>query len=256
MLKDKLEHIIQDFTGNASIIVKELDTENEWSINPKEVHRSASIIKLCILWELFSQANQNNLNLNDKVVLRKSDMVGGCGVLKEFNEGLTITLKEIATLMIIQSDNTATNILIDKLGMENINNSIKNLGLENTILERKMMDSEAVKIGLDNYTTPEDMKNLLQIFIDTNLISQDLKREMIDILKKQQLNGKIPSMLPEDAIFAHKTGELSDVEHDVGILFLHSKKIIIVSMLKNVSNSYDARIIHNKIGKAIYDYFI
>lgn len=256
MLKNKLENLIKDFEGVAGIIVKDLDNKEEYSIKPEEIHRSASIIKNCILWELFNQANKSQLNLEEKIVVKKEDMVGGCGILKEFNEGLELTLKEVATFMIIQSDNTATNILIDRLGMDNINKSMEDLGLKDTSLNRKMMDTKAVEKGIDNYTSSRDMALLLEIILDTKLISEELKLEMLDILKRQQLKDLIPATFPEDIVFAHKTGGLSDIDHDVGILMLEDKNIIIVSMLKDVKNKYNAKILQNQIGKAILDNFM
>lgn len=256
MLKGQLQNLIKDFTGGVGIVVKDLSTGEEWSINPDEIHRSASTIKLCILWQLFDEANKNNLSLNEKVKIKREEMVGGCGVLKELNEGLELTLKELSTLMIIQSDNTATNILIDRLGMDGINKSMEGLGLKHTSLNRKMIDLKAIEAGLDNYTTARDMSLLLERFLDTEDICEEFKCQMIDILKRQQLREKLPAMFPEGAVFAHKTGELSDVAHDVGILSLKDRNIIIVSMLKDVKDKYKATLLHNQIGKLIYDYFI
>lgn len=232
-----------------------MSDNKEYLLNEDIICPSASIIKVCILWTLFDQANRNDLDLEEVVILKEKDMVGGCGRLKEEKEGSSFTLREIARLMIILSDNTATNILLDKLSIDIINTTITELGLKNTILARKMMDFRARQKGIDNYTSAKDMKILLEKILDSDEMPKKYRDEMIDIMKDQRLNGRIPALLPEKVIFAHKTGELEDVEHDIGVLFLKNKEIIIISMLSNIDNEYEAKNIHNIIGKIVYDHF-
>lgn len=253
MLIKKLEDIIEDFEGIASIVVKEKN--EEVLINEEIISKAASTIKLCILWHMYKEADKGTLSLEEKIVIKDEDKVGGCGILREFRQGLTFTLREIGTLMIVLSDNTATNLLIDRLGMDNINKSIKELGLENTILERKMYDREAIESGLENYTDPKEMVLILDYILNSDSISKEYRQEMIGIMRRQQLNTKLPAMMPADIDFAHKTGELEDIDHDVGILFLNGKTIFLVLMLKDVKDKYKAIKIHNRIGKAVYDHF-
>lgn len=124
--------------------------------------------------------------------------------------------------MIILSDNYATNMLIDKLGIDNINKTIKNIGLRNTVLNRKMFDDKKASLGLENYISAEDISILLEKMYHKNLINKKSSEEMINILKNQRLNGKIPfflqSIKPKIEI-AHKTGEDTNISHDVGIVF-------------------------------------
>ena len=124
--------------------------------------------------------------------------------------------------MIILSDNYATNMLIDKLGIDNINKTIKEMGLKNTILNRKMFDEEKAKLGLENYISSEDIAYLLEKMYNKELIDEKSSEEMISILKNQRLNGKISFFLqnlkPKVQI-AHKTGEDTNITHDVGIVF-------------------------------------
>ena len=254
MLQRQLEDIIKDFEGTGSIIVK--DQEKEFSINEEVQSKAASVIKLCILWQLYKEADDGNLSLDEEISLKDSDKVGGCGILKEFRQGLSFTLREIGILMIVLSDNTATNLMIDRLGIEKISKTIEELGLENTIMERRMYDPVAWKLGLENYTNPKDMILILDHMLNSDEISKEYRDEMIGILRRQQLNNKLPAMMPSDVDFAHKTGELDDIDHDVGILFLDGKTIFIALMLKDVEDKNNAIKIHNKIGKAIYDYYV
>lgn len=254
MLQRQLEDIIKDFEGTASIIVKE--GHKELLINEDVQSKAASIIKLCIIWQLYKEADLGNLSLDEEISLKESDKVGGCGILREFRQGLSFTLREIGILMIVLSDNTATNLMIDRLGIEKISKTIDDLGLENTIMERRMYDPKAWELGLENYTNPKDMIQILDHMINSEEISKEYRDEMIDILRRQQLNTKLPAMMPSDVDFAHKTGELDDIDHDVGILFLDGKTIFIALMLKDVEDKNNAIKIHNKIGKAIYDYYV
>ena len=254
MLLKELQDIIKDFEGTASIIVK--DGDEEFLINEDVKSKAASTIKLCILWHMYKEADKHSLSLEEEIVLKDEDKVGGCGILLEFREGLSFSLREIGILMIVLSDNTATNLLIDRLGINNINKSINELGLENTILERKMYDYKARELGLENYTNPKDMILMLECILNSDRISKEYRDEMIDIMRRQQLNTKLPAMIPDDIDFAHKTGELEDIDHDVGILFLNGKTIYLAAMLKDVKNKYEAIRFHNRIGKAVYDYYV
>ena len=109
--------------------------------------------------------------------------------------------------MIILSDNTATNVLIDRLGIDEINKTIKNLGLKNTILSRKMYDMESKKLGNENYFSLSDMAIILESIHNETLISQSVSKEIKTIMKEQQINHKIPYYIPEDVTILHKTGE-------------------------------------------------
>ena len=124
--------------------------------------------------------------------------------------------------MIILSDNYATNILIDKLGIDNINKTIKEIGLKNTVLNRKMFDSDKAALGLENYISAGDIAYLLEKMYNKELIDEKSSEEMINILKNQRLNSKVPfflqSIKPKVNI-AHKTGEDTNITHDVGIVF-------------------------------------
>ena len=148
--KKKIEKIISQVEGNVCINFYDLNKNNGFSVNGDKKVLSASMIKLLILAELMKKIFENKFSLSDTVMMANFMKIGGDGVLKELNTGHHFTLKELATLMIIVSDNQATNILIDFLGMENINLLGKELGLKESFLGRKMMDTKARKNGYDN----------------------------------------------------------------------------------------------------------
>lgn len=255
MLLKQIKRCLKNVNGVVGVIIKDCETGKTIQINEDEIFPSASVIKLPIIWDLFKRIDREEISLDDEMPLMDSQKVGGFGILKELHSGLNLTIKDIATLMIVLSDNSATNILIDMLGMESINNSIKENGMENTVLQRKMMDSEAKEKGLDNFTTPKDVLNILEKIMDSEVMTKESKNTIIDILKKQQCNNKLPLLMPTDAVIAHKTGDLPEVEHDVGILFLKNKSIIVVVLTKDLNDNSEGIRLNNEIGKIVYEYF-
>ncbi|MCG4580716.1 serine hydrolase [Clostridium cochlearium] len=256
---DKIKEKINSFKGTCGVIIKNENTDEYFGHNEEEVFPAASVIKLSIILELFKKIDNKELKLEDRIILDESDKVGGFGVLKELDANLNVTIKDLATLMIILSDNVATNKLIEILDIDQINNTIKELEMKDTILGRKMMDGEAKKSGLDNYTSAKDTLIILETFLNiSNIVnlSHESTKTIIEILKKQQCNNKLPLLMPQNTSLAHKTGDLSGVEHDVGILFSKLGDIIIVVLTKDLEdNSYGVQF-NNDIGKIIGEYYL
>ena len=171
--KKEIEKIISQVEGKVCVNFYDLNKIDGFSINGNEKVLSASMIKLLILAELLKKASENKFSLSDTITITNFMKTEGDGVLKELNTGHHFTLKELATLMIIVSDNQATNILIDFLGMENINLLGKELGLKESFLGRKMMDTEARKNGYDNYTCADDISLLLKLIYQEKLINKE-----------------------------------------------------------------------------------
>ena len=148
-----------------------------------------------------------------------------CGALTYMHDGLEVTLADLCVLMIILSDNSATNLLIDRLGIDSVNQTLRNLGLEKTTLRRRLFDSAASKKGIQNHITTREMGLMLKLIYEKKCISQAADEKMLSILKDQRLNGKIPFFL-DDYEIAHKTGEDDGITHDVGIVFAEEPIII------------------------------
>ena len=196
---------------------------------------AASVIKLPIMVEAFRQIVQENVDLMTPFTIAKKDMLPSCGVLSYMHEGVTLPLIDLIALMIIVSDNTATNLLIDFLGMEKINHTIQALGLTGTVLRRKLFQPELSKMGIQNHVTARDMGLLLKKIYNRELISKWADEKMLHILLNQQLNGKMPFYIHCDNIkCAHKTGEDEGISHDVGIVMSDSP--FIVCFLSNETN--------------------
>lgn len=235
---NEVKNILKDKSGITAIIIKD-SKGNRIDINPEVTFPSASLIKLFVLLSVTKDDYKN------KVKLKNDEKVGGFGMLQTLDEGLELTVKDLCYLMICLSDNTATNMLIDYLGIEKINKIIIENGFKNTVLGRKMMDMEGKKRGLDNFTSAEDVLKVLEIlFQDEN---------NLNILKKQMCNSKLPLYFFRKAEFAHKTGDLVGVEHDAGRLFLNNEYIDIVVLTKDLENNKDGVIINNLVGELVYN---
>lgn len=279
-LKKILDDIVNKVEGNVSVYVKDISSGFSCEINSDRIYHAASIIKVSLLYEALLQAQKGQLSLSDKYTLNSEDVVGGCGVLQLMTPGTVFTIKDLVTLMIDVSDNTATNILHDILKKDNVNSSLQQLGLSNTKFARKLMITDPS--GSYSYTTARDTAVLLNEFLECKYLNKDYAKLGLDIMYKQQYNDRIPFDLllcsgcgeiigqnnicpncgtktwdedPEEVLFAHKTGEINGTKHDAGILNVNGKNIIVVCLTDKLKNNDDASIMHRELGKAIYRYF-
>ncbi len=233
--------------GKVGFYYKNLVSGDVISYNEDEPMLAASLIKLTVLGEVFRQLDCGKLKEDEIFITRECDKVPSCGALNYMDEGLNLTLRDLYTLMIILSDNYATNILIDKCKIDNINDFIKANGLTNTVLKRKMFDSIGASRGLENYTSAKDMGLLLEKIYNGELVSKDASFKMLETLKNQRLNSKIPFFLSsgENKVqIAHKTGEDTNITHDVGIVF-DNEPFIICFLSNNVDVPNFERIIQD-----------
>ena len=250
--KKEIEKIISQVEGKVCVNFYDLNKNNGFSINGDKKVLSASMIKLLILTELMKKISEDKFSLSDTIMMANFMKTGGDGVLKELNAGHHFTLKELATLMIIVSDNQATNILIDFLGMENINLLGKELRLKETFLGRKMMDAEARKKGYDNYTCADDISLLLKLIYQEKLINKEASQLMLDILLRQQQGERLQRYLPSDIKIAHKCGDLDNLENDGGIIWIGDKAYIL-AVLTNGMPNFQCKQTIGKISKFVYD---
>lgn len=189
--------------------------------------RAASMIKVFILAYLFDQVDKNLISLDERITLLGKDKVGGSGSLQSYDEGISLSIDFLAEKMITESDNTATNILIDRLGIESINQYIARNGYGDTYLQRKMMDSNAISKGLENYTSASDLGLFFHRLYKNEIVSSTWDTYMKDILIRQTDTECIASALPDYTV-AHKTGELVGVYHDGGIIYTPKGDYILV----------------------------
>jgi beta-lactamase class A len=250
---NEIRKVIDDDKLKYSIVVKNLKTGETFKINEEAIVPSASTIKIFIMGEALRQAKGGRHALKERITVEESVKVP-FSILTMLETGNSYSLKDIITLMIVQSDNTATNILIDLLGMGSINEFIQNCGARHTILQRKMMDFEARQEGRENYTCALDLANILELIYEGKIIDKEYSNLMMDILKLQ-LDKGMHLEIPDEIEIAHKPGELECLDHDAGIMFTGKGDILFaMTTWDAVSNNY-ARIAIGRAAKAVYDYF-
>lgn len=204
--------------GEVSVFYKDLATGETWGWQADVPLVAASVIKIPILIEAFRQERDGLLSMAEEFTIRPEQKMPSCGALTYLHDGLKVTLRDLCVLMIIVSDNTATNILIDRLGMDSVNRTLRGLGLQKTVLRRRLFDAEASARGVENTITAVETGLLLEKLYKGQCVSPKADADMLSILRDQRLNGKMPFFLSDFEI-AHKTGEDDGITHDVGIVY-------------------------------------
>ncbi|MDR0928626.1 MAG: class A beta-lactamase-related serine hydrolase [Oscillospiraceae bacterium] len=210
---------IREVAGDVGFYYKNLVTGESCAFQADQPLVAASVIKLPIMMEAFRRFDAGLLDPDALIAVRDADRVPSCGVLTYLHDGVEVSVRDLVTLMIIVSDNTATNVLIDLLGIEPVNALLDQLGAGKTRLRRKMFDAESSARGIQNTITAGEMGMLLEKLYWGDVISPAASKAMLSILKNQRLNGKMPFLFQEKMDMAHKTGEDDGVTHDVGIVY-------------------------------------
>jgi len=216
LLFQKLDATIQtearNLDGILGVYLLDLTTNNSLALNADETFPTASTIKIAILAELFHQSQLGKLNLNEPYVLQSKDLVGGSGISSSLTPGTTkLTLRDVAALMISVSDNSMTNVIIDRVGMENVNALLDSLGLSHTRLRRKMMDIKAAAEGRENTSTPREISQLLEALYKGKVLNKQFTEDFFNLLSIHK-ESYLPRLLPEDLRIANKPGELERTE--------------------------------------------
>jgi beta-lactamase class A len=241
-MQSSITEVEQKLDGVLGVAILDLSSGEQLFINPDEVFPQASSIKIAVLAELYRQADQaahglkRNATLRDAYVVRTADIVADSSILGGLTPGTTsLTNRDLATIMVAVSDNSATNVLIDRVGMENVLRLAETLGLKKTKLRRKMMDLKAASEGRENISTPREMMALLESLYSGKVFSGALLDDFFTVLATKK-NSWIPRDLPEGLKIANKPGELEGVRNDSGIVFLTGRPYVICVMTTYLGN--------------------
>ncbi len=235
---------------NINVLVKDLTYDtNIYNYNENDIYVSASTIKLPIMLAILDYVHKNNISLGTYIKIDKTDITEDN---KCFNKGrYQYSIIELIIWMITISDNSATNVLIKYLGFENINKYFKKIRLEDTKLERYMLDEDAIKNGKNNYTSLVDMYKCFEYLVKEEILTESMCRLALSILYKQKRNNQINRYI-KNVKFAHKTGSIDYLNSDVGIFSLNDKIYFIGISIYNCPRKNADRKSVGKLSKMIY----
>ncbi len=226
MNTQKMRALLESLPGAVGFWAEDTATGEVFRFNPDVPVVAASVIKLFVMAEAFRQAEAGTLNLDEEVTIREEDKLPSCGALTYMHTGLRVRIIDLITLMIIVSDNTATNLMIDRVGQSEINALIDKYGFAGCDLQRKLWQPELSRQGYQNHVTAAACASFFHLLLRGELVSPAASRRMLDILSDQRLNGKMPFYLHSKGIkCAHKTGEDDGITHDVGVIWAKAPRI-------------------------------
>jgi beta-lactamase class A len=218
---------LKKINGHIGFYYKNLYTEEVLSLNADDTFFAASVIKLPIYADILRRASKGEIDLCERITVRNEEKVPSCGALNSFTDEPSVDIRTLCRLMITLSDNTATNVLIKRIGMDTLNEDFVKMCLIKTHIYRLLFDAEAGARGLENLFSPIEIASLLEAMERGKLNGPAADQEMKETLLKQQINHKIPGYIRGLVEIAHKTGEDSHITNDVGIVYTEKPFILI-----------------------------
>jgi beta-lactamase class A len=258
-----IEEAIRKSGADVGVAFRTLDGKTEWYFRADEVFHAASTMKVPVLIELFHQAREGKLTLNDPLVVKNefhSLVDGSVYTLNAEDDsetdlykaaGQTPTLRQLSELMITVSSNLATNLIIEKLGVENIRATVHSLHADGMSVLRGVEDGKAFMKGLNNTTTARGLLELLGAMARGEAVDAESSRQMIEILERQKFNEGIPAGLPPGTRVAHKTGEITKIHHDAAIVFAR-RPFVLVILVRGLADMKDSSTLMAEITRRIY----
>lgn len=293
ILQEKIEKYIKDLEADYGIYIKHLQTNEEVNIQEDKLFQTASVVKLPVLAALYEKVYSGEIKLNQRIQLTEEDYVPGSGVFQEMEYGIKPTIKDLATMMIIVSDNLATDKLLKILGGVNpVKEAMDRLGLKNIYIKHSIWELLSLSVGIpyqpysaelfdeiirrlkeqevdwesvvyqhnkeSNVSSAKDMSLLLELFAKGEFVSTKCSSEIVDILSRQHYQQRIGGLLPRNTPVANKTGSLGTMYNDAGIVYLPEDKGQYVICVFSNGNSleYEGDEPIAQISKLAYEYFL
>jgi len=260
-LDASIQQVNRDLNGTMGVAIMDLTDGRKLLLNPDAVFAQASCIKVTVLAELYRQEQQaqqgatRRARLSDIYTMNSADLVADSASMAGLTPGLTkLTNRDLATFMVVASDNSAANVLISRVGMENVNSMLDSLGLTHTRLQRKMMDIRAAQAGRENLSTPREMMTFFADLYQGKVLDKALTDDYFKIFGTTK-PGYIPRLIPEGVRIANKSGELAGIRNDIGVVFVPNRPFIIVVMTAYLEQERDGNDAIAKIASAAYEYF-
>ncbi|MDP6451855.1 MAG: serine hydrolase [SAR202 cluster bacterium] len=285
---NNIDEAISKVNGSVGVAAKHLDTGQEINRDAHDIFFTASTLKVPLIVALYRLVDESKIDPSERIDFADSMRVPGSSILKVLGSGLNPTIHDLAMLMIIVSDNTATDLIFERVGKDRLEATIAEMGLANTRIPMTTLELLYSIVGLDpadnsvsyeqasrmlrdqqlvldadgfqedksDVSTPSDMSKILEIIHSGDFLSDSSREAVLNILRSQQLNNVIPLLLPLGTTSAHKTGSYHGVRCDVGIVYGESGPYTIALMAKGVSGiSLETDLSLARISKAIYDEF-
>ena len=259
----EVEKLIRESHADVAVAFRTLDTKQEMMIEPDTPFHAASTMKIPVMIELFAEAHDGKLRLDDPLLVRNefhSIIDGSVYQLNSADDsyseiykqvGSTLTLRELCEVMITRSSNLAANLLIERLGVANIQKTIARLGADGMALLRGVEDGRAFQAGKNNTTTARALQIILEAIARNKAGDAASCREMMEILKRQTFHEAIPAGLPPGTIVAHKTGEITGIHHDAAIV-MTARPFVLVILVKGIDDRDKSSALMAAITKAIF----
>jgi len=254
-LGTSIQEIDQHLDGVMGVAIEDLTTGDHYFLHEDQVFAQASSIKITVLANLYLQVQQGKLKLTDPYTVQSSDLVPDSDIMGGLTPGVTrLTLRDLATMMVAVSDNSATNVLINRVGMPNVNAMLDSLGLTHTRLRRKMMDLQAAKEGRENISTPHEMMTLLDAVYHGKVLNKESTADFFTMLSTNK-DSWIPRDLPADLKIANKPGSLEAVRNDSGVVFVEGRPYAICVMTSFLRNEREGEEAISKVSLAAWRMF-
>lgn len=250
----EIKRYLESRIGTYGFFFEDLGSGFVYGYNENVQMTAAGCMKLPIAVSLIKAVEQGKVDFMDKLNIDSKDKVYGTGIIHEFNER-EYTIFELLVAMLIQSDNTAANKIIDIVGMDQINSDIKEMGLKNTFLNRKTTDERTIKSDLENITSAYDLSLIWKHLHNATFLNEDNSVMLIDILRRQQIKNKLALYIPDDLKYeiSSKTGDKKGVENDTALIQLTKGNFVFTVLSTGVPNSVYGTVTLAKAGKMMWD---
>lgn len=266
-LKNEITTLLNSTQGNFAVAFKDIESNDEILIGEREEFHAASTMKTPVMIEVFKQAEQGKFSLSDSVIVKNEfkSIVDGSTYSLDISRdsadklyshiGEKSSIEDLMIGMIIHSSNLATNNIVELIDAKKANQTMRELGAKDIMVLRGVEDIKAYEAGLSNTTTAYDLMLIYEKLAKGEVVSEEASQRMTEILLRQQHNDIIPALLPEEVKVAHKTGSITGVRHDSGMVILpDGRKYVLVLLSEDIKDSEAGIKVLAQVSRMVYDY--
>ncbi|HOW28724.1 MAG TPA: class A beta-lactamase-related serine hydrolase [Elusimicrobiota bacterium] len=247
---------IHRFSGRVGFYLKDMTTDREIVFGDTRLFPSASLVKVPIMMAILQKVRAGELALNAVLVMKRTDKIGGSGLLKRYRSGSCWSIRKLIEYMIVHSDNTATRLLVELVGTDYLNRAFaSDLGLHYTQVQEEPLFSLDPDVTTENFTTPREMGMLLEKLYRRECLSPDYSDMMVDIMKKSNIRTRVARFMPRQWAMADKTGMLRGAYHHVGIVYTPVGNFVVCVLTADGRGYGEAKWFMAQLGRKIFDYY-